>query len=222
MLVDWMKGYIGSLETLGKREGIVFDFDPVLDELGLLELKIKRAKSAPAKHARGWWHVLDIEEVKDFVKGSEEADAPDLGLFPEIVEYFESIDEALINEAESDALFELADFTVGVLVPPDIQPARIESETMRHKFADVLEELQDETGGDLEETLPQNDPEGMLALFEGILSRSPQPVLLMALAMMLAGLKEEQRRKSEIRQDTRFPILLQLEALIRCLRDIAV
>jgi len=222
MLVDWMKGYIGSLETLGKQEGIIFDFDSVLDELGLPELKIARTKPTYEISAHGWWRVLDLEDVKAFWKKPEEAHLADLGVFPGIEEYFESIDEDLLNEAELDALFNLADFTVGLLVPEDIQPTPIQGETMRRKFTDLLDEFSGEADESLEETPRKEDPEEMLALFEGIISRSPQPVLLMTLAMMLADFEKEPGQKSEIRKDNRFPILLQLEALIRSIRDVAV
>ena len=218
MLVDWMKSYIASLETIGKREGIVFDFDAALDELGLPELKIPRTQPAAAFPAGSWWRVLGMEDIDAFLKGAEDANPVDLGVFPELEEYFETIDEQLLNDVELEALLNLAHVTIGLLVPSGIKPKPIHGETMRCKFAELLADAE----GSLEEDTGEDDPEEAFKILDGILSRSPQPVLLISLAMMLAGFKGEPGKKKKIRKDTRFPILLQLEALIRCLRDIAV
>lgn len=222
MLVDWMKGYIRSLESFGKKEGLVFDFDGVLDELALPELKIPRAHRDPVLPATGWWRELDWEDIKNHALGPADSNAPNLSVFPELEAYFESIDESLLNEKELQALLHFADYVVGILVPPGVDSRPIRRETMRGHSKAVLDEVAGGMAEDLEEVSSHEDPEEAGKLLEEILSRSPQPVLLMAVATMLASFDEQPASKSKIRKDNRFAILLQLEALMRCIRDIAV
>ncbi len=222
MLVDWMKGYIHMLESFAKKEGLVFDFDGVLDELALPELKIPRANRETAVPSTGWWRELDWEDIKNHALGPADSNVPNLSVFPELEAHFESIDESLLNEKELEALLHFADYVVGILVPPGVDPRPIRRETMRGHSKAVLDEVAGEMTEGLADVSSHEDPEEAGKLLEEILSRSPQPVLLMAVATMLASFDEQPASKSKIRKDNRFAILLQLEALMRCIRDIAV
>lgn len=222
ILIDWMKGYLSSLESLGKQNGVVLDIDWALDELGLGELKVPRSRREIAECEGGWWHEVQADEIEEAFFGGGSLDRPDLGVFPEVEEYFDSIDKKLLNKGEVDALLYHADFAVGVLVPVGIEPKEISHGDIRGEFMALLDEISNEAPHFMSNDSEMEDIDSAVSLLEGVLKRSCQPKLLMSLAAMLAAYAESDAKKGKIRKEARFPILLQLEVLMRCIRRVAV
>ena len=129
-LIDWMKGYLSSLETLGKKNGVVLDIHWALDELGLGELKVPHSPREILESEGGWWREVDSSDIDEALTGEGNIEMPNLEIFPEVEEYFESIDKKLLTKPELEALLYHADFAVGVLVPAGIEPRSIRLEVL--------------------------------------------------------------------------------------------
>jgi hypothetical protein len=222
ILIDWMKAYLSSLESLGKQNGVVLDIDWALDELGLGELKVPRSRREILESEGGWWREVQADEIEEALLGGGSLERPDLGVFPEVEEYFDSIDKKLLKKGDLDALLYHADFAVGVLVPVGIEPKVISHGDIRAEFMALLDEISSQALQFMANDSEMDDIDSAVSLLEGVLKRSCQPKLLMSLAAMLAAYAESDAKKGKIRKEARFPILLQLEALMRCIRRVAV
>jgi len=119
-------------------------------------------------------------------------------------------------------LFYYGDFAVGVLVPAGIEPKAISHDDIRGEFMALLDEISNHAQQCISDDSGMDDVDSAVSLLEGILKRSCQPKLLMSLAAMLAAYAESDTMKGKIRKEARFPILLQLEALMRCIRRVGV
>jgi hypothetical protein len=139
-LIDWKKGYLSSIESLGKQNGVVLDIDWALDELGLGELKVPRIWRGITEREEGWRREVDADKIEEVLFGNRSLERPDLG-GPEVEEYFESIDKKLLKKPELEALLSYADFAVGVLVPAGIEPKAISHDDIRGEFMALLDEI---------------------------------------------------------------------------------
>ena len=140
ILIDWKKGYLSSIESLGKQNGVVLDIDWALDELGLGELKVPRIWRGITEREEGWRREVDADQIEEVLFGNRSLERPDLG-GPEVEEYFESIDKKLLKKPELEALLSYADFAVGVLVPAGIEPKAISHDDIRGEFMALLDEI---------------------------------------------------------------------------------
>jgi hypothetical protein len=222
ILIDWMKAYLSSIESLGKQNGVVLDIDWALDELGLGELKVPRIWRGITEREGGWWREVEADEIEEVLFGDRSLERPDLAVFPEVEEYFESIDKKRLKKPELEMLFYYGDFAVGVLVPAGIEPKAISHDDIRGEFMALLDEISNHAQQCISDDSGMDDVDSAISLLEGILKRSCQPKLLMSLAAMLAAYAESDTMKGKIRTEARFPILLQLEALMRCIRRVGV
>jgi len=219
-LVALMKGHLQTMDGHSKQDGRVYDIGWVLDELGLAEMKTPARRLTPPAFQKDWWEEVDektlTKRLADSIKNPEAC--RNLEDFPEMAWYFEDISPTLLNAQEVDALVLLVNLAIGILVPPDGNSGRIVEDEMYRETDGVFSEITpDETSGS-----PEKNPA------EKLIENSAQPAFLeFALTLLLAvtsGTKSTALfpMGKNIRPENIIPILVQIEAFLRCLRRSAL
>jgi hypothetical protein len=215
VLVEWMKGYIASMAELQRGQGISVDLGWMLDELGLGELRGGLPAVGAQPQRTGWWRVLDEGEVRNGLRqaASDDGCGPGLEFFPEVLECWENFDRAILRKKEQDCLVEAGHMLVDILVPRDVEPGEIDLEVFRAEVGGLLDWVAGAVDG-----VPNGKENVLLGDLAGV---SVQPAVLECFAELLVGLHMKLLGK-RWNSESVFASLLQLEALMRCMRRVGV
>jgi hypothetical protein len=218
-LVNLMKGHLQTMDGHSKKDGRIYDIGWVLDELGLGEMNVP-ARAVPGTFATGWWEELDDEEfdARLQVGIANPEKFLSIGHFPELADYFDGIDAALLNTKERDSLILMINCAIATVVPEGVAPDDIEEAEMNRETRAIFEQI-----------IPKTEMESnMVAAYGRLIEISAQPAVLSFASNlflsatskgMLAGLLPFGKR---VRAESIVPMLVQIEAFLRCLRKSAL
>lgn len=223
-LVSLMKGHLQSVDTMARGKGSApYDLGWVLEELGLTELVAapRRPASPPGPAApltprKNWWREISMKELMACLdesppSGSHADDV--LDAMPELVDYLNDAAAPFENDHAQRALFLLVALVLRCVVPPGVQPEPVGYDAMQMEARILTRQL--EAAESIETFLP------------AMLDASPQPaVLRLAFSFMVKASTEDFGPASElfrqIEPEDGIMLVLELEALLRCLRRSAL
>ena len=216
-LVALMKGHVQTMDGHSRKDGRTYDIGWVLDELGLGELKTPARLVSPMVLDTGWWEEIhDEETIAERLQHGIEDPESCLSLrdFPELDEYFESIDSDLLNTKELDSLVLMVNLAIGAFVPKGVRPRQI-----------GMDEMYRETKAIYLQIMPQDLSVSQVGdAFDDLMDVSVQPAYLsfagralvsMTSAGKILGILPFGKR---VKPENIVPILIQIEAFLRCLR----
>jgi hypothetical protein len=178
------------------------------------------ARAVPGTFATGWWEELDDEEfdARLQVGIANPEKFLSIGHFPELADYFDGIDAALLNTKERDSLILMINCAIATVVPEGVAPDDIEEAEMNRETRAIFEQI-----------IPKTEMESnMVAAYGRLIEISAQPAVLSFASNlflsatskgMLAGLLPFGKR---VRAESIVPMLVQIEAFLRCLRKSAL
>ena len=213
-LVDLMKGHLQSVDDLGRRNGDVYDIGWVLEDLRLHELIAAPRLSGRPAIPRNWWRVLGEDEVVQILDDPERTKGPPMALSaPELVDHINDFaDQFDFSDGERALTLMLASMTLTALLPPDMDPPYIDHEEMENEAMEIFQRLTE-----------VDDPSEQLT---DLVVGSSQPALIGTLAALAAsaalGKEKVLRPLGRVRHAMAALVVVEIEALIRCLRRSAL
>ena len=213
-LVDLMKGHLQSVDDLGRRNGVIYDIGWVLEDLGLHELAAAPHSSALLPRPRHWWRVLGEDDVVRVLEDPGRMNDQSLSLSaPELVDHIDDFAGRLeLSDGERALTLMLAGMVLEALLPPDMDPPYIDHEEMENESVEIFRRL----------TEVDDHSERLTDLVDG----SSQPALIGTLAAIAAsaalGKEKVLRPFGRVRPGMAVVIVVEIEALIRCLRRSAL
>lgn len=214
-MVALMKGHLQTMDGHSKKDGRLYDIGWVLEELGLGEMKVP-ARAVSGMSSAGWWEELDDEEFGARLQAgiADPEKFLSIGHFPELADYIDGIDAALLNRKERDSLILMINCTIATVIPEGIAPDDIEEAEMIRETQAIFEQI-----------IPKTEMESnMVEAYGKLIEISAQPAVLSFASNlfmsatskgMIAGLLPFGKR---VRAESIVPMLVQLEAFLRCLR----
>lgn len=213
-LVDLMKGHLQSVDNLGRRNGGVYDIGWVLEDLGLHELAATPHSSAVPPRPRHWWRVLGEDDVVRVLEDPGRMNDQALSLSaPELVDHIDDFAGRFdLSGGERGLTLMLASMVLEALLPPDMDPPYIDHEEMENESVEIFRRLAE----------VDDHSERLTDLVNG----SSQPALIGTLAAIAAsaalGKEKVLRPFGRVRSGMAVVIVVEIEALIRCLRRSAL
>jgi hypothetical protein len=218
-LITLMKEHLQTMDGQSKNDGRRYDINWVLDELGLEELKVP-ARPITETFSKGWWEVLGEEEFAARLKAvaSNPEAAWCLNDFPELADYVEGIDAALLNKTERESLMLLLDCAIATLIPADVVVEEIDAADLARETQDLFEQIFPE----------QPTVETLIECTETLFAISVQPAIVKFAASVFMSQTSTGKiatllnRGKKVRAESILPMLAQVEAFLRCLRRLAL
>jgi len=207
MLVDLMKSHVQSMDGHSKKDGRTYDIGWVLDELELSELK-----SAPRIRTvalGSWWSEVDEETAHARMHAHVNAGVTGrLEDLPNVLTFFEDVDEAILSNPELVSLLYAVDAAVSICVPEDAEIEDLDTDALSNESRNVLR------------LMSGKEP---IAAHKALFAGSVQPAILdVAAEVLAAGMKANLARnppeEDRIRATNLLPMLAHVEAVMRCLR----
>jgi len=217
-ITDESKKAMKTMDGHSKKDGRAYDIGWVLDELGLGEMKIPARPTLAAGFQTGWWEEVESEEmiasrVASVIANPENV-VLNLGEFPDVADYFDSIETNLLNTNERDSLVKLVNYAIAIFVPEDVTPRNIAQEEMYREARALFSQLLPR-GASVSESLKA---------YEELLGISVQKAYLAFVGTTLVAMSSASKIVGKfhlgkpVRPESILPLMIQIESFLRCLR----
>ena len=218
-LITLMKGHLQTMDGHSKKDGRDYDMGWVLDELGLGELKVP-ARAASKASAGKWWRELDDQSFAARLQGviSDPMGAFSLDDFPALAEYFVTTTDKLLNTKEKDSLILMINCAIAALIPEGVAVEDIEAVEMIRETNALFDQIIPTVATDPESIHPINI----------LVEISVQPAIMSFVARLFITLTKSGKLLGiipfgkKVRSENIVPMLVQIEAFLRCLRRAAL
>ena len=216
-LIALMKDHLQTMDGHSKKDGRAYDIGWVLDELGLGEMKVPARTAIAAAFQTGWWEEVESEEIiaERFARViANPEDGPTIDDFPGVADYFDSVGKDLLSANERESLVMLVDHAIAVFVPEGVTPRDIAEEEMYREARSLFRQL-----------LPQGaSVSESLTAYEQLIEISVQQTYVSFAGALLVSISSKSKDAAgfqfgePVRPESLLPMMIQLEAFLRCLR----
>lgn len=223
LMAGWLgENFVAFMDRVGEEsrmttKAMFLNTDFKESELGLGELKTPSRPASSMVLDTGWWEEIpDEETIAERLQNGIEDPESCLSLrdFPELDEYFESIDSDLLNTKELDSLILMVNLAIGAFVPKGVRPRQI-----------GLDEMYRETKAIYLQIMPEDLSVSQVGdAFDDLMDVSVQPAFLSFAGRALVAMTSAGKILGflpfgkRVTPDNIVPILVQIEAFLRCLR----